>query len=578
MVECNKSQILLPVTPTTTPLDLIRSASTCLSEPINVKTCALLESFYKVGLQRPLRNYEHVRDVLNSWDDDKQNALVIVDAAANAIDLQDLIASQVPESKPTGMSCNISYSQRPGKWSKRFLTLRPDGQVVISKNEGSKDHTNVCHLSDFDIYSPTQRKIKSVNPPKKHCYAVKSQQKSSMFMDESNFVHFFCTNDKNTASLFYNSIQGWRSWYLKHVMGEGQKKSKPSLPMTSGIEAETKRAGHGTAQHNRHASVESHYQLGTFSPLLDLDKLLSEPKPEDRKRNSIHEERVDTKTMHMRKMSTRNKPHPPLSYNLNTSSKENASQGPHRLNSLTQSTHSQSAEGETFAPSGLLGRTYSDKQRAVQEREKEKETSPFTEGPSLLSKIPSASAVEGTGLGRKASVRSSHHRSSSEIQRSISTRAKPKPLIDLTPQYRAPPQHVRKGKGFVPGGSDSGPLVANATSPEEAIQVPPSTDWRARPSRGGPSEAMRAHRGGRNPPEGGLAAYAANKHDGAPEDDSKAFTGGGLLAQAGFSQGSVAIGRGVMDGSKARGPMLDVKENSQFAPGSLLSGVEKGMH
>jgi hypothetical protein len=577
MVECNKSQILLPVTPTTTPQDLIRSASTCLSEPINVKTSALLESFYKVGLQRPLRNYEHVRDVLNSWDDDKQNALVIVDAVANAIDLQDLIASQVPESKPVGMSCYIYYSQKPGKWSKRFLTLRSDGQVVVSKNEGSKDHTNVCHLSDFDIYSPTQRKLaKSVKPPKKHCYAVKSQQKSSMFMDESNFVHFFCTNDRNTASLLYNSIQGWRSWYLKNVMGEGQKKSKPSLPMTTSADADSKRGGHGTAQHNRHASVESHYQLGTFSPLLDLDRLLSDPKPEDRNRASFHEDgRVDTKAMHMRKMSTRNKAHPPLSYNLNTISKDNSSQESHRLNSLTQSTSSQSAEGETFAPSGLLGRAYSDRQRVAQEREKE--TGPFTEGPSLLSKIPSASIPEASSIGRKASVRSSHHRSSSDIQRSISTRAKPKPLVDLTPQYRAPPQHARKGKAFVPDSSDAGPLVANATSPEEAIQVPPSTDWRARPSRGGPSEAMRALRGGRNPPEG-LAAYAANNHEGAPEDDSKAFTGGGLLAQAGFSQGSVAIGRGVMDGSKARGPMLDVKENSQFAPGSLLSGVEKGTH
>ncbi|KAF2196521.1 hypothetical protein GQ43DRAFT_404933 [Delitschia confertaspora ATCC 74209] len=574
MVECNQSHILLPVTPTTTPQDLIRSASICLSESINVKTSVLLESFHKVGLQRGLRNYEHVRDVMNSWDDDKQNALTIVDATSNGMNQDALIASRVPESKPEGMSCYLYYSQKPGKWSKRFVTLRSDGQVVMSKKEDAKEVLNVCHLSDFDIYTPTQRKLaKSVKPPKKICYAVKSQQKSSMFMDESNFVHFFCTSDKNTAAQFYKSIQGWRSWYLKHVMGEGQKKPKASDPTSSnGLASKIGTVRRNDASHARNISEDSHYQLGSFKPLLDMEQFEQDRKEDVRLPSARLDDAplstLGTKSMHARNMSVRAKAGPPLSYNMPSTSKES------RSHSLTQSNSSQSGEGETFALSGLLGRTYTERQRALQDSEKK--SSPFTEGPSLLNNIPHVTA-EASGLGRKASVRSNHHRSSSEIQRSQSTRMKPRPLVDLTPEYREPPQHTRKGKGFIPDPSSDKPLVENATSPEEAIKIPPSTDWRSRPTiPAGLTERTRSLRGGPLNRTEGLAAYAANNHTGVPEDDSNAFTGRGLLSKhSGFNPGTDAVGHGVMDGSKARGPMLDVRENSKFVPGSLLARVER---
>ncbi|ORY19285.1 hypothetical protein BCR34DRAFT_472248 [Clohesyomyces aquaticus] len=588
MISCNKSHMLLPVTPTTTPLDLIRSAATCLVENIDVRTAVILESFQKVGLQRPLRNYEHVRDVMNSWDDDKQNDLMIVDSATHLIDQQDLLASQVPDSKPEGMGCYIHYSSKPGKWSKKYFTLRVDGQLVMSKTETSKDQENICHLSDFDIYSPTERKLaKSVKPPKKICYAVKSQQKSTMFMDESRFVHFFCTNDRNTALKFYKSMQGWRSWYLKHVMGEGQKKSKPA---ETGYSGNRNAAGPlplnglgGPSSHTRNASVGSHYQLGSFQPLLDLDLFSSDAKKEEEWALGTFPDdaplgRMNTKAMHQRKMSIRRTGPPPLSYNLPTVPKDS---GPPTPKNLIQSIPSN--EEETFAAGGLLGRKYSQRQKQLQEREKNEKLA-FTEGPSLLNNINSAYLNGGSNgassLGRQSSVRSTHRRSSSDVQRATSTRVKPKPLIDLTPQYREPPQHANKGKGYkVDAG---GPLIENATSLEEPIKIPSSTDWRrpttsaGRQTHGtygiGRHERTRSLRGGQNGE--GLAAYTVNNHAATPEDDSKAFTGG-LLARAGFSQGGVAVGHGVMDGSKARGPMLDMRENSKFASGSLLANVER---
>lgn len=583
-IVCNKKTFLLPVTPDTTAQDLLRSASLCMVESINIQQDILVEKFLKVNVTRPLRLYEHVRDVMNSWDNDTQNDLEIVNAAYHDYDRYRLISSEVPSSKPEGMGCYIHYSSRPGKWSKRYIALRSDGQLVLAKNDTTKDQENICHLSDFDIYKPTDKKFSKIRPPKKTCYAVKSQQKSNIFSDESRYVHFFCTNDRATAKKFYDALQGWRSWHLKHVMGEGQKKAKaPESKPTNGFLSNVKTLGkleQGGSSHSRSASDSSYYQLGSFKPLFDMDSF---GKDLDFNNNNAPESashpRSDARAMHARKMSTRVKGPPPVAYNRAGLVNEIPSQPVERSNSLTQ--NSMEPEEGTFAPTGLLGRKYSQRQRAIQDRER-KESGPFTEGPSLIGNIDSmaqAAANDG-GLGRRTSVRSTHRRTSSDIQRSMSTRAKPKPLVDLTPQYKEPPQHRNKGKGFTPE-AGVGPLIENATSIEEAIKVPASTDWRAgaRPPTSrthgtygtGGHERTRSLKGRGD----GLAAYTYNNHSGAPDDDSNAFTGGGLLARAGFSQGRQPVGRGVMDGSKARGPMLDMRENSNFASGSLLAGVER---
>ena len=134
MVKYGQSVISLPVTPSTTPMDIIRSAGEQLSNPIKPKATVLLESFRQLGLERPLRRYEHVRDVLNSWDNDSSNTLVIIPSPTGGKD-HDLEISSVFSSQPGDTSVHIYYSQKPGHWDKRWVTLRSDGQVMIDKRE-----------------------------------------------------------------------------------------------------------------------------------------------------------------------------------------------------------------------------------------------------------------------------------------------------------------------------------------------------------------------------------------------------------------------------------------------------------
>ncbi|KAI9685743.1 MAG: hypothetical protein M1822_004303 [Bathelium mastoideum] len=659
LVECNQSSIQLPVTPETTPSDLVRSAANCLSESINPKASVLLESFSKVGVQRRLRMYEHVRDVMNSWDSDSQNTLLLVESASSGVD-PDLTSASVPQEQPVGGSFAMYYSQKPGKWDKRWVTLSEDGQVHLAKMGSSKkETTNVCHLSDFDIYTPTKKQmLKKVKPPKKHCFAVKSQQKSGIFMSTTNFVHFFATGDQDVAAEFYRKVHGWRSWYLINVMGEGKKARKESNPPkpTTVLQSDTQPSSigrrmsvSGDRSHHRHSSVESHYQIGSFRPLIDpasLDPKLDANAPLP---SSFHARRAsqdiqvssETKQAYQRNMSLRNRSNPPVSFPKKLQ-KEDINR-PTTANAPTQASSAVDPSSETtFAPTSLLGRTYS--QRQAQQREREaQQSSPFTAGPSLmnggLDQHPTTTpitaehptqntTISSGGIKRSSSTRqqqqhqpatpttpadSASARTNSLLTRphaaSISAgqnkRMPPKPLVDLTPTYREPPQHARKGRGFHPDQLGPGGLVEAATSPEDPIAAPASTDWRGRNALPTPTSATFANTaagagagarrasliGGVAPGAGvgdartlslraanALPLHAANatpRTTGGPGRESGEFARDGLLgampASAGW--GAATVGRGVMDGAKARGPLLDMSAENKFAKGSLLAGV-----
>ncbi|KIX04134.1 uncharacterized protein Z518_07687 [Rhinocladiella mackenziei CBS 650.93] len=263
-VKCKEAFVTLPITPSTTTKDILHSASVSMSEPIDPRTAVLLESFSRLGLERPLRRYERIRDVMNSWDNDNQNHLFIMTATECA--WPGLQEGDVPTQQPSGTTVQIYHSRKPRKWDKRLLKLRADGQITTSKNESGTDSTNICHLSDFDLYTPTQKQMKKLKPPQKLCFSLKSQEKSSMFLDGANFVHFFCTKDKAVADKWYQAVHSWRSWYLVNMLGEGQpKQNKTDLAFSMGLQSGGSNMP-GTAQ----SKDPLPYACGSSKPLLDF--------------------------------------------------------------------------------------------------------------------------------------------------------------------------------------------------------------------------------------------------------------------------------------------------------------------
>ncbi|KAF2166364.1 hypothetical protein M409DRAFT_66806 [Zasmidium cellare ATCC 36951] len=671
LVECGKARALFPVTPSTSPTDIIKSAATCLSERIDAKSAVLLEHFGIVGVQRPLRRYEHVRDVMNSWDHDKQNSLLLVDPGTGSLEAE-LTLAGVPKTEPEEQSWYLSYSQKVGKWEKKFITLRTSGQIVCQKDpDKPKDTVNVCHLSDFDIYTPTQEKLKKkIKPPKKYCCAIKSQQKTSLFEATENFVHFFSTADRQTSDDFYNAVQAWRSYYLVNVLGAGKKeKAKPVVSSNEPRDRST--SNDQIKAHRPQESMESHYQLGSFKPLMDMGQFdrgatsqaVDNSRPESSGGFAKSANQFDVNVSPERRTSTRRKQAPPpLSLNNRVQLAEDEPLAnlnrSGSVNKRRSSTEQKRPEAQDFKDSGLLGRKYSQRRKENADRESQRQDA-FTAGPNLLNGGLSpregefGQTLAGDGLRRQPSARG--HTSSGELRHSKSTRdsgcghtrggsidlersgsrrQKPKPLVDLTPQFREPPQYQssKKGKGFNPTTLAPGGLIENATTPEDPLGLPVATIFRntsgqhSNPNSPGLIDLTPQHREpihhtrkGRGfqpdaPNTSGLVGNATSPEDplGLPQNNvfrsvnampegrrragsvtdasppvqrrlsapraPDAFTGEGLLAASQNRQGwgGSTKGRGVIDGSRANGkPLVDLTADSRFVQGSLLNKVEK---
>ena len=418
----------------------------------------LLESYTQLGLERRVRRYEHIRDIMNSWDRDTQNALILENSDSPKFDT-DLESSSVPKEPPPDVTVYLYHSQRPGRWHKCYVTLLASGQMFMSKKAGSKstdkDVSNLCHLSDFDIYTPVPAQLRKLKAPKKHCYAVKSQQKTTMFLSTENFVHFFSSDDEVLANKWYGAVQRWRSWYLVHRMGEGgegvqraktgKKSSRPTTRATPGQSA----GGQGASGEDRP------YLIGSFQPLFNSSNSNNpDPSPPEADNYDSEEESRPTQIpFHMRNSAhVSSAPTQPPSRDL----KRHPPPVSYRLPPDAE---------EEFASSSLLGRTYSQRLKAQREREVQSQApiAAFSDGPSLLNSTSTSTAQQ---LHRRSlSVRSSR---TSRDPAAAAAGPPPgpgggKPLLDFTPKFKEAPQWDRAGKGKGVSAPEGVPLVQVAT-------------------------------------------------------------------------------------------------------------------
>lgn len=486
LVRCKQSSVNLPVNPETTPKEIIYSAANFMTQNIIPSTAILIESYTQLGLERRVRRYEHVRDVMNSWDRDTQNAFLLENSDTPRFDT-DLELSGVPKEQPKDATVYMYHSQKPGTWVKRHITVMSSGQVFIHKKSdaklGDKNTIAICHLSDFDIYSPTPQQIRKVlKPPKKHCYAVKSQQKTAVFLSTENFVHFFSTDDESISESFYSAVQRWRSWYLVNRMGSGKKAPKPAS-------SNSVKNNFGSALLPSTSDDAEPYMIGTFSSLgLGDFKSGSESEGDF---DTEDEERPRQVPFHLRnsvllsdkearRVMRESRRHPPIvNYRL-----------------------PEPEDGE-FNSSGLLGRTYTTRQAAAKQNSAAQPTGPFTEGHNLLNR----------DAGRTMSMKSQSNGNGGGLARSNS-RTKPKPLLDFTPQFKEAPQWDKTGKGRGVAPIAGVPLVEVATTPDNPLNdsLPKATVFRRETTTARPGTSARpGTRGGAGVGgEGGLIVGAGN--------------------------------------------------------------------
>lgn len=289
----------LEVTPETTADDIIFQTSEKMgSNDIDPSTYVVVETYGVLGLERRLRRYEHIRDVMNSWDRDTQNQLTVTVLGSEQENLEldlDFVLDQ--NEPPQGFQLYMYHSNRSGKWNKRWITLLANGQILCAKkpNAGSaeKDTVSLCRLSDYDIYAPTESQMRRhIKPPKRYCFAVKSQQKTTVFMNTENYVQYFCTEDPKVMAQFREKVQGWRSRYLADhrpkptkmprnisIRKTDEKPPQISLPNITPSPKKSVNVASMNGHRLRISVDETPYAIGQFEPLLDMkrfDKRLSQ--------------------------------------------------------------------------------------------------------------------------------------------------------------------------------------------------------------------------------------------------------------------------------------------------------------
>lgn len=494
-------------------------SATRWGQEINPNTAVIIENFSKLGIERRLRREERIRDILNTWGNDTENALVL------SLDVretdEELDLGNVPKSDqaPKGFVVNMHYLRGPNKWSKRYITLNESGQMVASKKQdprpGDKDVIHCCHLSDYDIYIPTEAQMrKNLKPPKKYCFAVKSQQKESLFVNTGNYVHFFSTEDPSVAQKFRSHVHAWRSWYLATKLELLKKDKKP--PQTVPVPPQSRRMSISrevpvaNGYKTRISVDESPYPMGPSEPLIN-SKRFNQPLEE---------------------------------YGKNRTSEQTTELVAPKPLSPAQAAIIE-ANAAAFAANGLLGNAYEERRQQAQKEEKRaaqahyddpsSPVSPFTDGPSLLNQqagpsvshaspkadyaqpsskpdrkpLPQMVAGKPAGWFPSALEHSAQQRilnppvqlssqplsrrpsSGSRMQqppaRSMSRRIPqdgpgsgmgfehghpqrranqpPQPLIDLTPGFVEAPQWSREGRGRGVRAPEGKPLVDLATGP-----------------------------------------------------------------------------------------------------------------
>lgn len=489
-----------------------------------------MEVWPSLGIQRQVRYFEQVSDVVNTWDAGTTPHLRL---AKNVWGETMATLEDFPKAEPTiDETMFYYYVTADKKWSKRSVSIGGSQLRILKKDRPyDKDYLQTINLDNFDVYAFTETfaPSKQLKCPTKFCFALKSQHKQSLFSKNSVFAYYFATDDKSVFARWYAIVRDFKARLLAEKKGIAHwiTASKDEPVQSPGQERLNPFADASptSPQRGRHH----------VKPLISPEELAAPPAP--------LADMARSKSLHRGK-------------SLKHSRRDRSPSVPVIPTGLPM--------GEVFSPGGLLGSEYEEKRKVAlmafkEERAKEglhrsKTTGmrkpPPTDRPQSSDSHTSEpnAALQRRGTVKRPSTAGSREAANHGTLLSFGA-------DEIT---TALPHHRRRDNTAL---DREGGLISLATSSD----IPPipasatTSPLARRPTTGGKKKPL---------------VYSS-------EEEYSPFTGTGLLAMNFHSAGTAATGHGIKtqrDAMAKNGelsPLVDVGPRSIFAPGSLLERRER---
>ncbi|KAI3654829.1 hypothetical protein MP228_000209 [Amoeboaphelidium protococcarum] len=162
----------------------------------------LFEIINEYGLERPLRDFEIVTDVMTTWGKESPNSLLLKKYRYK----DSLTAKGAKKSYPK--MCGWAYVElKKDKWQKRYLELKNDG-LYYSKDSKGGEETLLCHLDVYDVYTLMRVKKKA---PTKFCFAMKSQENAAVYENPFQYCYYLCVDSLDKMKDWVLSIRSAKS-------------------------------------------------------------------------------------------------------------------------------------------------------------------------------------------------------------------------------------------------------------------------------------------------------------------------------------------------------------------------------
>ncbi|KAG0264132.1 hypothetical protein BG011_007400 [Mortierella polycephala] len=218
--------------PNSTALDVLHMLQErgCFGEPGDARyhdRWTIFEYSKEFLIDRPLRDFEVVLDVMKTWEADKDNKMICKSfPARDELSAQEIVrlvgpAGQANFVRPHGW---VHVEIKKGKWVKKYLHIK-DTAVYHSKDAKLSGESMLCMLRNFDVYAVQVPRKKA---PTKFGFALKSSDSIHLFeTPEDDYIHYVCTDSGESLREWLAGLRAAKGMFMYHtnpdVIREGVK-------------------------------------------------------------------------------------------------------------------------------------------------------------------------------------------------------------------------------------------------------------------------------------------------------------------------------------------------------------------